>query len=40
MPNKKSPENPTRKPDLNDWEVKFDKKDPTRPFTAYPTEKK
>ncbi|KAA0943825.1 RHS repeat-associated core domain-containing protein, partial [Pseudomonas sp. ANT_H4] len=39
-PNKKDKQNPTYNEQLNWLEVKFDKADSTRPFTAFPSEKK
>jgi hypothetical protein len=39
-PNKKDSENPHLNESLNWFEVKFDKRDPTRPYTAFPSEKK
>uniref|UniRef100_UPI00103698F5 RHS repeat-associated core domain-containing protein n=1 Tax=Pseudomonas sp. Sample_10 TaxID=2448269 RepID=UPI00103698F5 len=39
-PNKKDPNNPNLNENLNWFEVKFDKKDPSRPYTAFPSEKK
>jgi len=39
-PNKKDHDNPHRNENLNWFEVKFDKKDNSRPFTAFPAEKK
>ncbi|PTC22071.1 type IV secretion protein Rhs, partial [Pseudomonas palleroniana] len=39
-PNKKDPKSPHLNEKLNWFEVKFDKKDNTRPFTAFPVEKK
>lgn len=39
-PNKKDTENPHLNENMNWFEVKFDKKDKDRPFTAFPSEKK
>ncbi|NWE21968.1 RHS repeat domain-containing protein, partial [Pseudomonas sp. P7548] len=39
-PNKKDPANPTLNENMNWFEVKFDKNDNNRPFTAFPAEKK
>ena len=39
-PNKKDIDSPALNENLNWFEVKFDKKDGTRPFTAYPVEKR
>jgi hypothetical protein len=39
-PNKKDAENPHLNEHMDWFEVKFDKKDNTRPFTAFPAEKK
>jgi hypothetical protein len=39
-PNKKDARNPTLIEDLNWFEVKFDKDNVLRPFTAFPSERK
>lgn len=39
-PNKKDARNPTLNEDLNWFEVKFDKDNVLRPFTAFPSERK
>ena len=37
-PNKKDTSNPTFNEHMNGAEIKFDPKNPTRPFTAYPVD--
>lgn len=39
-PNKKNTTDPKLNEELNWFEVKFDKADATRPYTAFPAEKK